>query len=213
MPTGNGNVSTNTATATFNSFSQFNVVGESIVLPVLLSGFTAVLKNDQTVLLSWYTSGEMNISDFEVQKSIDGLTWHTIGMVDAKDNLSTTGSYSFTDKDPSAGVNYYRLFIQNTDGITGNSPVRTVTITSQVRISVFPNPASNTINISVDNDGAETNIVLINPMGQVLASSVTGHTGNSTVAFNISNYPSGIYFIRAGSGEKMLKTNTVMIAR
>jgi Secretion system C-terminal sorting domain len=212
MATGNGNVSAQTATSTFNSFSQFNVVGESIVLPVLLSDFTAVLKNDQTVLLSWYTSEEMNIMDFEVQKSIDGLTWNTIGTVDAKDNFSTAGSYSLIDKNPATGVNYYRLLIQNTDGLTGFSPTRTVTINSVTGISVFPNPANNIVNISLDNAGAETNIMLINSMGQVLTTSVTGHSGNSTTSLNIRNYPSGIYFLRLESGEKMLKTSIVVIA-
>jgi hypothetical protein len=210
--TGNGNETTQTATSTFSSFSQFNVVGESTVLPVVLSDFTAVLKKDQTVLLSWLTSEEMNLMDFEVQKSIDGLTWNTIGTVDAKHNLSTPESYSLIDQNPATGVNYYRLLIQNTDGLTDHSPTRTVTITSVTGISVFPNPASNTVNISLDNAGAETNIMLINSMGQVLATSVTGHSGNSTTSLNIRNYPSGIYLVRIGNGEKMLKTSVVVIA-
>ena len=210
--TGNGNESAQTATSTFNSFSQFDVVGQSIVLPVVLSDFTAVLQNDQTVLLSWFTSEEINLMDFEVQKSIDGLNWNTIGMVYAKDKLSTTGSYSFTDIHPATGVNYYRLLIQNTDGLTGHSPTRTVTLTSLAGISVYPNPANNIINISVDGAGSETNITLINSMGQVLVSSLTSHSGNTTTSMNIHNYPAGIYMVRVGSGEKMLKTSVVVIA-
>ena len=212
MATGNGNVSTNTATSTFNSFSQFNVVGESIVLPVQLSDFTAVLKNDQTVLLSWFTSGESNIMDFDVQKSVDGLTWNTIGSVKAKDHLST-GSYSFIDAIPATGVNYYRLFIHNTDALTDYSTVRMVSITSIAGVSVFPNPANNIVHISVDNADAETNIMLINSMGQILASLQTDHPGNSVTSLNVHNYPAGVYMVRVGSRDKLLKTNIVVISR
>ena len=212
MPTGNGNVTTQSATSTFNSFSQFNVVGESLVLPVVLTDFTALLKNNQTVLLSWYTSGEMNIMYFDVQRSIDGLTWTTIGTVDAKDNISTTESYSFTDLNPSTGINYYRLFIQNTNGLTSQSLTRKVTIATTADISVFPNPASNFINVSLDNDASETNITLITSLGQVLASSSTGHTGYSITTFNVTNYPAGIYMVRVASGENIIKTGIVVIA-
>ena len=213
MPTGNGDVTAQTATSTFNSFSQFNVAGEFMVLPVVLSDFTAVLKNDQTVLLSWFTSGEMNMMDFEVQKSTDGHIWNTIGTVDAKDNISITESYSFVDVKPATGINYYRLKMQSTDGLTNNSPTRAIMIASSVNISVYPNPTSHFINVSLNDAGAETNIQLITSLGQILASSTTGHTGGrSTTIFNIGNYPAGIYLVRVGSGENIIKTSMVVIA-
>ncbi|HZZ74547.1 MAG TPA: T9SS type A sorting domain-containing protein, partial [Puia sp.] len=209
---GNGNETIQTATSAFNSFSQFSVVGETMVLPLLLSDFNALLKNDQTVLLSWFTTEEMNIMDFEVQKSIDGSSWNTIGTVEANDHGSTKGSHSFTDKNPSNGINYYRLIIQNTDGLTGYSPARSIIITSVAGISVFPNPANHIIYISLTDAGTETNIMLISSTGQVLSSSVMGQSDKSITTFNIRDYPAGIYFVRIGCGDKILKTTTVVIA-
>ena len=210
--TGNGNETIQTATSNFNSFSQFSVTGESMVLPVTLSDFAATLKTDQMVLLTWIASDEMSITDFEVQKSNDGHDWNTIGTVDAKGDLSIPASYSLTDMHPATGINYYRLIIQNTDGLNSYSPVRSVNITSLVDISVFPNPASDIINISMDNAGSETSVVFMTSLGQVLASSVMGHSGNSTTSLNIRNYPSGTYLLQVRNGENMLKTSIVVIA-
>jgi len=211
MPTGNGNVTAQTATSTFNSFSQFNVVGESMVLPVVLSDFTASTKKDRTVLLSWYTSGEMNLMDFELQRSTDGSAWENIGTVDAKNNISTTESYSFVDVKPAAGINYYRLIMRSTNGLSNNSPARMVKIAPSATISMFPNPANNFVHVSLNDSDSEANITLITPLGQVMASSTVGNGAHSTTTFNITNYPAGVYFVRLESGENIF-TSMLVIA-
>jgi Secretion system C-terminal sorting domain len=212
LGTGAGNVATQTATSTFNTFSQFSVVGSAIVLPIDLSDFNARLKNDNTVLLSWITSQGVNVSEFEVQRTFSGQDWKTIGTVYSKGDISSETSYALTDVDPATGVNYYRLLIHNPGGTMTYSPVRVVTLSSVTNITVFPNPANNIINVSVSNSNSDLNIILINPLGQILASSETSHSDNSINSLNISNYPSGTYLIQIVSGKKTLKTSVVIIA-
>jgi hypothetical protein len=211
--TGNGNVATQTASSTFSSFSQFSVIGDAIILPIVLSDFDAVLNNNNnTVLLTWAASDGADISDFEVQKSINALSWNPIGTVQANDNSTPETAYSLTDASPASGVNYYRLMIQSIDGTYTYSPIRMVNLSSVTGITVFPNPANNVVNVSLGNAGSELTIRLISPQGQPLQSLITGSAGNSVVSMNTGTYPAGVYFLQVSGPDKILKTSTVLIA-
>ncbi len=210
--TGNGNVATQTASSTFGSFSQFSVVGDAVVLATVLSDFDAVLKNNNTVLLSWIASNGDNITGFEVQKSINGMNWNSIGTVQATDNSTPETLYSLPDASPASGVNYYRLMIQNIDGTYTYSPIRIITLSSVTGITVFPNPANNVVHVSLGNAGSELTIRLINSQGQPLQSLVTASAGSSVVSMNTGIYPTGVYFLQISGPDKIIKTSTVLIA-
>lgn len=79
----------------------------SITLPVELSLFTSVVVNEN-VLLKWETNSEVNNDFFEVQKSIDGQIFTTIGRVEGKGNSFVLNKYTFNDKLENTSV-YYRL--------------------------------------------------------------------------------------------------------
>jgi hypothetical protein len=77
-------------------------------LPVELAGFRAFLERS-AVQLAWKTLSEANNKGFEVQRSPDGASWTKIGFVTGIVHSSTEQRYSFTDKAPLPGTNYYRL--------------------------------------------------------------------------------------------------------
>jgi len=200
-PSGTGNVATTYATASFNNFTQFAITDELFVLPVAVAEFNAVLNNNNTVGLSWSASDEMDISQFEVQRSTDGTTYSPIGTVQAN-NIQT--GYSIIDPHPAA-VNYYRLLTTINDGSTAYSPVRTIDLSTAVTMSVYPVPAATTVNVSVGNAAAGMSVRLINASGQVLQSS--GTTGGSQViSIDISSYPAGTYFIQVIGENKIIQT-------
>ncbi|NII28477.1 T9SS type A sorting domain-containing protein [Pseudoflavitalea sp. X16] len=97
----------------------------SAVLPVELTSFTATPKNNSS-LLQWSTAQETNSSHFEVQRSVDGTTYSTIGQVAARGNSTAVSWYSFTDPNPIAGRNYYRLKIIDNKGAVNYSAIRVV---------------------------------------------------------------------------------------
>lgn len=210
IATGGGSIASATATSSFSSFTQFGVGGMNQVLPIVLSDFTAVLKNNNTVLLSWNVSDNSNISDFAVQRSIDGSDWSTIGTV-AGDNTAAENHFTFIDENPSRGANYYRLTIQNTDGTYTYSPVRSIMLSSIKGINVFPNPTTNVINVSFGNTGSELAVRLINQAGQILQSVGSGNTNGSVISMNVHNYASGVYIIQVVGENKVLQTSSVLI--
>jgi len=83
-------------------------------LPVVLLGFDGHLQQN-TVSLEWSTSSEFNSSYFELEKSFDGIGFRKIAKIAAAGNSYTIKQYSYTDQEPPAESNYYRLKMVDID--------------------------------------------------------------------------------------------------
>ena len=128
-----------------NSFSEFWLnsggVGGIHPLPVKLVSFNAVKQNRQ-VLLQWITEHELNADQYIVERSADGTNYQAIGTVTAFNN-SNRHTYSLTDVQPLAGLNFYRLKMTGKDGSFLYSPVRTIDLSKAGDdITVYPVPAT-----------------------------------------------------------------------
>lgn len=113
---GHGYPATGTTVGFLNDLWEFQPI---TILPVNWLGFAADPSAGQ-VLLTWQTSEEEKSAYFNVQRSTDGVRWQMIGTVDA-----TGTSYQFTDKQPLAGMNYYRLQLNEVEGENQYSSIAT----------------------------------------------------------------------------------------
>jgi hypothetical protein len=128
------------------------------ILPVELLSFTAE-KSGSTSLLNWSTAAEIDFDHFEVERSADGRTFETIGVVDAKGSNSV---YSFVDRLPIIGLNYYRLKMLDIDGEFEYSVVRTVTFDKDLRgIKIYPNPTTDKVYLERVPEGSEISVLAI----------------------------------------------------
>ncbi len=82
---------------------------------VELKNFTASFTGKK-VKLYWGTITETNSNYYAVERSADGKTFQTIGMVKAADNSTSEINYSFFDKDYFEFTVYYRLKAVNNSG-------------------------------------------------------------------------------------------------
>ncbi|MEP7167751.1 MAG: hypothetical protein ABI855_00110 [Bacteroidota bacterium] len=82
---------------------------------VELKNFTAYFTGVK-VKLQWNISTENNLNYYSVERSQDGKTFETIGMVKASGKEQTQAYYSFFDKDYFNNVIYYRLKSVNNAG-------------------------------------------------------------------------------------------------
>lgn len=78
-------------------------------LPVVWGGFNSSRINSSAALLEWRTMQEENTSHYNVQRSVDGIRFQTIGIVAAQGTTASVSDYRFTDKNATASVYYYRL--------------------------------------------------------------------------------------------------------
>jgi hypothetical protein len=106
-----------TATYSFsNGFSGFGagIPGSSGTLPITLLSFTGKLQKEN-VQLNWATSFEQNNKGFEIEKSLDGVTFRKIGFVKSAGNSNVTRNYTFTDPQRAVEYNFYRLKMVDMD--------------------------------------------------------------------------------------------------
>jgi hypothetical protein len=183
-------------------------------LPVILDEFTAVLDNDHTVTLDWNTMIEVNFSQFTIQRSADGANWEDIGTVQAKGNSAVQTDYNFTDEQPLAGTNYYRLALVNMDGTYTYSAVKEVGTAAIARISFFPNPARDYVNVSLGGTTGSQVTVLLTSISGRLMQEKTAATGNgSVVTFPIQNIAAGMYVLTVVKADGTRESSPVLISK
>ena len=159
-------------------------------LPVVLSSFV-VTKANNTAVLKWITATEINSKNFEVQRSIDGRTFTTIGTVEAKGFAS---DYTFVDAKPLVGINYYRLKQVDNNGKFEYSIVRTINFKPEaINVSIYPNPVADILNVRIAN-GEAKQINILSAEGKVIYATTTINIGGST-QIPVRNLNAGTYFV------------------
>jgi hypothetical protein len=86
-----------------------------VALPVELSFFEGEKLADGS-LLKWTTLSEVNNDYFEIQRSVDGINFNTIGTVNGQGNTSANTNYEFIDLEITNAIVYYRLKQIDYDG-------------------------------------------------------------------------------------------------
>jgi len=109
------------------------------------------LKGDNTGTASklhWETTDESNTGSFEVLKSTDGVHFEVISQV-AADTTSGGAVYSFIDDKAYSSENYYQIKQVGKDGKYGFSKVIGLSHPPAADILISPNPATNTLVVSL----------------------------------------------------------------
>lgn len=178
------------------------------VLPVELTSFSAVAVAG-SVNLNWTTATEINNSGFEVQKSVDGSSFITVGFVKGNGTTTEPRTYSFSDKQVTNSTQalYYRLKQIDFNGSFSYSGVVEVVLDIPTEYALgqnYPNPFNPTTKIkySVPHSGL-VNIVIYDLTGQEVLTLLNEvkETGNYEVQLNATHLSSGVYFYRMTSGD------------
>jgi hypothetical protein len=109
-------------------------------LPVTLLEVGAT-QQGKNVNVQWTTTGEYNLSHFEVERSIDGRAFQISAKVKAR-NIPGVHQYTSLDGAPVAGDNFYRIKSMNLDGTFKYSEMVKVRIVyeSNETVHMYPNP-------------------------------------------------------------------------
>jgi len=147
------------------------VISQSAAYAYRLVGFTATKMPAMQVNLAWKTANEESYVNFTIERSIDnGKTYNFIGSIRG----SALGSYSIIDKSPINGLNLYRLKQDGIySGITYSQvlPVLYAEGVGAANVSVYPNPAGNSINLVIkpqNNEATTYGIKFVNNLGVVV---------------------------------------------
>ncbi len=175
------------------------------VLPVNLLDFT-VRYTGNASQLNWKVSQEINIQKYDVEWSKTGSSFTKVGSVPA----TVLSTYEALHADPVYGKNYYRLKIVELDGSFSYSPVKMINRTDKAAISIYPNPSTDRITVTIDNTTAANNKIRIINASGALIKQINNASGSNNMS--LGSLPAGVYMVQVinNSGE-MINTPITII--
>lgn len=179
------------------------VIATLTALPVRLLYFSAHAENSTSKLL-WATATEQNNKGFEIERSIDGINWKSIGFVESKAVRGNSGDrldYSFTDNKPVNGKNFYRLVQTDYDGKLTYSFTRIVMFGSPTQINAYPNPTKDIVYVT-GLKGNET-IKVYDATGRLVIKQTVNKT---TVEISFGKFSEGIYHLHIEGADGSVTT-------
>ncbi len=180
-------------------------------LPVALNNYTAKLQTNGSVLLNWDTFSESNNNYFEVLQSTDGINFTTLGKITGNGTSTQRNQYSYVDKYPLKGDNYYKLVqVDLINGSTKELGIRIVKVnlSYETVVSVYPNPTSDVVIISFVKGKFDT-AYLLDLSGRTIKKN-TINSSQESLIFNLSDLVSGVYILKI---EGLAKVETKWIVK
>lgn len=183
---------------------SFTIMASGAALPVTLTSFRGERAGDAN-RLSWSTATEQNNKGFDVQRSVDGTNFSSLGFVASKaesGNSSAGLNYSFVDSKPFAGTSYYRLNQIDKDGRSTYSDVVVLKgdkANALVMSNVYPNPVRNNANFIIAAPASErVNVIVTDLAGKVVKQQpLQLKVGDNNISLDVNALPSGNYMIKA----------------
>jgi hypothetical protein len=193
---GTGTITSAVNFASFNDFVLANALGGSNAFSVRWLQAGAKLLGKQVQII-WTIGNEVNISNYTVERSADGISFTDIAMVNANTVIAAEKQYEAMDRLPLKGINYYRIRQTAKDGRTSYSKIMQVNITETADFILWPNPAATTVNIQ--NRQTILRLQCFNSNGQLMYD-VKPTAKQYTIP--VQQWAAGIYSVKiTGSGQ------------
>jgi endonuclease I len=156
------------------------------------------------VKLDWIVENEINFDSYEIEKSVNGTYYKTVGIVKS----ANIRQYQFADNvENNRGQRvYYRIKKVDRNGSFKYSEVFSVHIPFNNKFSVYPNPASSFIQFQLNNNiNGYVSIRITDIAGRLAVEKVLKVNG-SNIQLSTDGLSNGTYFITVNiNGESYLQ--------
>ncbi len=172
------------------------------LLPVHLVNFSAALQNNKP-LLQWSVTNEQQMIGYDIERSIDGISFSTAGFVAAK-NTGITTQYNYTDFNAINGKSFYRLKQKDKDGTITYSEIRSVETIAKNAWKLVNNTPGAKLQIQLSlSEISPVTIQLFTMAGAEVYRQQYGlmNTGTSTLDIYKYFHTSGVYFLKVTLGQ------------
>ena len=175
------------------------------ILPIELISFEGTaLKN--TVELNWTTASEVNNDFVAIERSEDAVNFVEIGRIPGQGDTEEERSYSFVDKAPMPGLNYYRLRQVDFNGDENRHAIIVVDVEiEQVAsaMNIYPNPAQDMLQVEWELPlRRSASLELYDMTGKLLKRERVSPLSASH-QLSTENLPTGLYLLHFTSGDQV----------
>ena len=188
----------------------------SLPLPVELLYFE-VMDNGCNIHLEWATGSERNNEKFILERSSNGKSFKTIGIINGTGNSAESITYTFEDKEPMI-KNYYRLRQIDFDGQEEISEMifAQKNCAENLQVKLMPN-ITNYLTMIQLKGGSEEKVIaeLLTSNGRSIKTFSIVHDGIATQSpLNVTFLPEGIYYLRIYAEHNQFSAmQTVVVSR
>ncbi|MFZ1801182.1 MAG: T9SS type A sorting domain-containing protein [Chitinophagaceae bacterium] len=174
--------------------------------PILAANFKEIkaAQNNDAITITWQTLNESGTKSFTVERSGNANNYVGINTVPAK---GVASNYSYTDKNPLDGISYYRIRENAANGTNTFSPVVKMVFNSTGVISLYPNPAKNTVTVKGLNKNNTAVIKITDMQGREISSQ--NFTQSSSAILNIRALAQGTYFVQVAQEGKVVRLKLI----
>lgn len=184
------------------------------LLPVELIDFKAVI-HQHDIQLVWSTASEEDNLGYSLQRSADGHGWSEIGFVQGKGSTIQQSEYSWMDKNPISGVNYYRLKQTDTDGKYEFSPIVVADMrTTGTQFDIFPNPSIDgaiSLRATTSTEGWALLEIMDSNGKKVYNEKIGFPEGTVIYPVSLAAYPRGVYTARLELPDGQVQFNKIVL--
>ncbi|MCB9300606.1 MAG: T9SS type A sorting domain-containing protein [Lewinellaceae bacterium] len=162
------------------------------------------------VLISWMAEQGLPGLMFKVEHSKDGTNFQTLGQTNTpRAFLGSMSYFEFEDFEAKLGRNYYRIRVEAPDGEVFYSEIGEAIIYGDSKIAmIYPNPVSQVATLEIfETFDTDVNAEIFNVNGARMWSKNLPKDVKR-IEIDLSQYPSGTYFLKlryGKTGEKVLK--------
>ena len=169
-------------------------------LPLRMLSFDATA-NKHDITLVWNTENEINSSHFEVELATDGVSFKKLATVKAT-NLPGKNNYSFIHTHTTENLLFYRLKQVDLDGSFTYSEIVRVTTNSNIRVKVYPNPASAILQVKNINPAEDELVQIVSGDGKIFIQ----QNATADMQVNIKSLNAGLYILRLIKKDKTVQS-------
>jgi hypothetical protein len=202
-PTGtinSGSVLT-TGTVNFSTSTIFTLgsLDGGNYLPIDLVSFEGECIDNKTNL-EFVVASQVNNDYFTIKRSNNNLEWEEVGFINGEGTNNEEITYTWIDNSPKSGVNYYKLFQTDIDGVSKSfSPIAINCESNVDDYHIYPNPTNDIVSVEFDLEyyqGDDIKVVLKDFKGIIVKSNpIELNRGYNYFEVDLSNIPSGFYVL------------------
>lgn len=182
----------------------FEAVG---TLPVTLLSFQ-IKKENNVAVLTWETTSEKDNAGFEIFRGTNGKNFVSIATVVGKGTSNLKNSYTWYDRKPLNGINYYKLVQKDYDGKTEELGIKELNFSlDEDQVLLYPNPATTQAKVQFVANTYQS-ISLTDISGKVLQHLSVNKT-ETEKAIVMDNIPTGIYLLKLQGDRKKVTVKMI----
>lgn len=199
-----------------SGFSKFSIVQSSVPLPVELIEFNG---ESQGIFneVYWRTASEINIHHYELESSMDALSFRKICEKPASGTSGHQSFYSYDDYAYYTPVTYYRLKIVENDRSYHYSRIISIENLAEESsvVNLYPNPSNREVHVQIKAPGQNKAVIRITDMlGKVLYSQELGLNNSAATATILTDtYAEGSYILTVSYDQGVPVSKKLIVSR